>query len=141
MKSPLIFLVEDEMPIRRMFTSFLEAAGYRVLQAANGSEALQAAQTQHPDLVISDLLMPGMDGFEFVRRLRREPMFSAIPIVLYSGIFADEAAVHLAKGFGIRHFLTKPISKDTFLNAVADALRRGELPPSPATEELEREHS
>ncbi len=145
MKSPLILLVEDEMPIRSLFTSFLEGAGYRALQAAAGIEALQLAQTQRPDLVISDVLMPGMDGYELVRRLRAEPLLSAIPVILYSGIFADGAAIHLAKSFGIRHFLGKPISKETFLNSVADALRCDvvppSVPPSVPPEQLEREHN
>src|SRR5947209_924542 len=95
--TPLVLLVDDEEPIRKMSTAYLTAAGYRVREASNGIEALQFVQSEFPDLVISDVLMPEMDGYEFVRELRRDPKLSAVPVILFSGVFMGESALALAR--------------------------------------------
>lgn len=141
MKSPLILLADDDAPVRKALTSILESAGYRVLPVSNGFEAQKGAGIQQPDLVISDVCMPGMDGYELVRSLRAEPPFLPTPIILISGVFHDEAAIGLARSFGVRHFLAKPVAKETLLAAVEDALRAERALPSFPSEQLEREHN
>ncbi len=138
---PIILIVEDEEEIRNVFKSFLESAGYTVLEAASGAACLQAARARPPDLVISDVLLPGMDGYEIVRRLHGEPRLCGIPIILISGLFNDRAAIELARGFGVRHFLTKPIPKEVLLKEVSDALRETPAQTFAWTEQLEREHN
>jgi PAS domain S-box-containing protein len=140
MKPLLVLLVEDEAELRGLLASFLERAHYRVIQAATGIEALQAAATQPPDLVISDVFMPGMDGYELVRSLRAHKLLSAIPVILISGVFTDEAALRLATSIGV-HFLVKPFTRETLLASVAETLRCNVGLPSMATEHLGREHN
>src|SRR5437868_1788968 len=113
--APLILLVDDEEPFRKLSSAYLARAGYRVHEASSGIEALEFVQRDCPDLVISDVLMPGMDGYEFVREMRRNSQLSAVPVILFSGVFMEESASALARSLGIRHFLTKPFSRATFL--------------------------
>jgi CheY-like chemotaxis protein len=77
-----ILIVEDDTPTREMMARLLTKVGCRVSEAANGWLALQAVELSKPDLILLDLMMPEMDGFEFVARLRQHPMWTAIPIVV-----------------------------------------------------------
>ncbi len=78
-------LVVDDRPLNRQFLAkLLGYAGHESLEAGDGSEALAMTREQHPDLVITDILMPTMDGIEFTRRLQKDPSIAHIPIIFYS---------------------------------------------------------
>jgi len=79
-----ILVVDDEEPIRSLLTMVFEDAGYHVLQASNGQEALDLLGQEHADLVLSDLMMPLVDGLELCRRLRATPATTALPVILMS---------------------------------------------------------
>jgi two-component system cell cycle response regulator DivK len=90
---PLVLLVEDDRDGRIIFAEWLEGAGYRVDQAHNGLQALERAFDLLPDAVLTDLNIPGIDGFELTRRLKNDPRTSAIPILAVTGYapFQDPA--------------------------------------------------
>jgi PAS domain S-box-containing protein len=93
-----------------------------VIQAPNGSDGLDAVQAERPDLVITDVLMPVMDGYEFVRQLRLDPATSGIPVVFYTAHYGEREARDLALSSGVAFVLTKPASSRTVLAIVGRAL-------------------
>lgn len=123
-KPAKILLVDDEPLDLKLFRTFLEDAGYAVLQASSGLAALPIARTEHPDLIITDLLMRGMEGFELVRLLRAEPRLTTTPVIVCSGTFADPRSLALVERYGVDCFLVKPSSSSDLLGAVANALSR-----------------
>lgn len=89
-----VLIIDDEEPVRDFLGQFLEDAGYRVLQAINGAQALTVMAHERPDLVISDIMMPALGGAELCRRLKAKADTRAIPVILMSaagGRAADEA--------------------------------------------------
>jgi CheY-like chemotaxis protein len=81
----IVLVVEDDFAIRDLVSEVLDAAGYRVLTAENGVEALAKIDAQPPDLVVSDLMMPLLDGVELAARLRSDPRFQKLPMIAMSG--------------------------------------------------------
>jgi len=120
---PHILVVDDEPNVRKVLGALLEQAGYVTTRAAAASEALDLVRSQDPDLVITDLKMPGMDGLELLRRLKEG--FPEIPVVLLTAHGTVEAAVEAMKE-GAFDFLTKPFDKARVLEVVAKALGQGE---------------
>jgi DNA-binding response OmpR family regulator len=112
-------VVDDEERILNFLRSKLKAFGYEVLTASNGLEALEQAQTQEPDLIVLDLLMPKMDGFETLKELRS---FSAVPVIVLSARGAD---VDKIKGLalGADDYLQKPFNPDELVARI-EAIRR-----------------
>lgn len=119
MKRFRILLVDDEQRILNFLTSKLRISGYEVLTASNGVEALEQVQAQEPDLVILDVLMPKMDGFETLKELRT---FSPVPVIILS---AKGTNVDKVKGLslGADDYLAKPFSPDELVARV-EAVRR-----------------
>jgi two-component system KDP operon response regulator KdpE len=115
-----ILVVDDEERILNFLRSKLTASGYEVLTASNGLEALEQAQAQEPDLVVLDLLMPKMDGFETLRELRS---FSAVPVIILSARGADTDRI---KGLvqGADDYLSKPFNPDELVARVEAVKRR-----------------
>ena len=103
-------------PTGNSWSTLLRHQGHRLLEAADGREGLAAVRAEHPDLVITDVLMPVMDGYEFVRQLRLDPATSGIPVVFYTAHYGEREARALALSSGVVHVLTKPA-------AVAEVLR------------------
>jgi CheY-like chemotaxis protein len=90
-------LIVDDLSVNRAFlATLLRDQGHRLLEAANGSDGLASAQADHPDLVITDVLMPMMDGYELVRQLRLDPTTSRIPVVFYTAHYGAREARALA---------------------------------------------
>jgi two-component system response regulator AtoC len=118
-----ILVVDDEPNVRKVLGALLEQAGYLTTRAAAASEALDLVRAQDPDLVITDLKMPGMDGLELLRRLKEG--FPEIPVVLLSAHGTVEAAVEAMKD-GAFDFLTKPFDKTRVLEVVAKGLGQAE---------------
>jgi DNA-binding NtrC family response regulator len=118
-----VLIVDDEANVRKVLTALLEQAGYRTSPAASGEEALDLVRAQDPDLVLTDLRMPGMDGLELLRTLREE--FPEIPVVLLTAHGTVEAAVEAMKR-GAHDFLTKPFDKEQVVQVLAKALAQAE---------------
>ena len=119
-EGPLVLVVEDEATIRRALEINLSAHGYRVVLAADGVEALQLAGRQHPDLVLLDLGLPGLDGIEVIEGLRG---WTSVPIVVLSARDSEEAKVR-ALDLGADDYVTKPFGVEEVLARVRAALRR-----------------
>ena len=113
---PLVLIVDDEPLIRQVLADLLSDEGYRVASAADGREALALASEQSPDLVLSDVTMPRLDGVALVRALRAAGC--RVPVVLVS---ANYAAVDLP---GVR-FVPKPFDLDAIITAVERSLANG----------------
>jgi len=115
---PRVLLVDDYPDAREMYTEYLEYSGYEVVQASNGMEALQQAVDTTPDIILMDLSLPVMDGWEATRRLKADPATAGIPIfALTAQAMAGDRERALAAGCD--GYLTKPID----VRAVAALLR------------------
>jgi len=123
-----ILLVDDVPANGRQLAALLGNVGHRVLEAADGAEALAVARARHPDLAIVDIVMPTMDGQEFVRRLRAERSLADLPVVFCTATYSEHEAHRLAQACGVLHLLTKPSDPERILDVVHDAL--GLPPPS-----------
>jgi CheY-like chemotaxis protein len=109
---PTVLVVDDEPSIADLVEDVLDGAGYRVLRAANGRTALAVARRERPVLVLTDRMMPELDGFEFARRLRASPITRDIPVVLMSSTRPDRATM------GDLPFLAKPFELDDLIDTV-----------------------
>jgi two-component system cell cycle sensor histidine kinase/response regulator CckA len=140
-----ILIVDDLAANREFLVTLLRHQGHRVVEAADGSEGLAAVRAEHPDLVITDVLMPVMDGYELARQLRLDPTTSGIPVVLYTAHYGEREARALALSSGVSDVLTKPIQSEEVLKIVGRVLS-GESAtgmPSDASAlatEFDREH-
>jgi two-component system KDP operon response regulator KdpE len=119
-----ILAVDDEPRVLKLLKANLESSGYRVFTAADGEEAIRLVESQLPDLVILDLMLPKMDGYAVCRSIRE---FSTVPIVMLT---ARSAQVDLIHGFevGADDYLTKPFSVTELLMRVNAVLRRSKWP-------------
>ncbi|MEW6241802.1 MAG: response regulator, partial [Chloroflexota bacterium] len=113
----------------------LKFKGYRVVTAVNGHEALEAIKKERPALVITDILMPKMDGFNLVHRLRINPETRNIPVIFLSATYVAPEDKAFATSIGATRFIEKPIDLDSFLQTVADLLKRGVTAPLPPLQE------
>lgn len=136
-----ILIVDTNAADRNTYITLLGNYGHRLLEAKNGAEALEIARAELPDLIITDIIMPSMDGFTLVRRLRAEPLLTNMPVVFHTTNY-DESEIHrLARASGIRHILRKPSEPHEVLRVVNDALKRPATPANlPQTGQLQREH-
>jgi signal transduction histidine kinase/CheY-like chemotaxis protein len=135
-------LVVDDKPISRQFlTTLLGYRGHRLNEAADGAQALRSARKDRPDLVITDILMPTMDGYELVRQLRSDPAISRTPVIFYTATYHQKEAQGLARACGVAPILSKPSEPQEILQEV-DALLgvQTTVPAEPALEEFDREH-
>jgi two-component system KDP operon response regulator KdpE len=114
-----ILVVDDEERILNFLRSKLKASGYEVLTASNGVAALEQAQAQDPDMIVLDLIMPKMDGFETLKELRS---FSAVPVIILSAREADADKIK-GLGLGADDYLPKPFNPDELVARV-EAVRR-----------------
>ena len=108
---PLILVVDDYQDAREMYAEYLQFSGFRVAEARNGNEAVEQAIALHPDLILMDLSLPGMDGWEATRRLKADDRTRLIPIVALTG-HALAGASEGAKRAGCDSFVTKPCLPD-----------------------------
>lgn len=136
-----ILIVEDNPDDRFLLTRLLKEYGHLLLEAEDGVEALTVVRSKHPDLVIADVLLPRMDGYEFVRQLREDPAIAHTPVVFFTGVYhKPEDAIALAKVCGVSHIIPKSTKSEEVLKIVAVTLSLSH-PPSPAPhEEFDREN-
>jgi diguanylate cyclase (GGDEF)-like protein len=135
-------LIVDTNPVdRRWYITLLGNYGHRLLEAADGVEALKLAQTELPELIITDILMPHLDGFSLVRRLRAEPLLAGIPVIFQTSNY-DVSEIHrLAHASGVQHILRKAAEPHDILRAVNESLKKPTTPNRlPQTGQLQRAH-
>lgn len=126
MRKTRILVVDDELSIIKFLRANLEAKGYEVLTAINGAEALQTFEMELPDLMILDIMMPRMDGFEVCRRIRE---WSQVPIIMLSARGDEEDKVRLLD-IGADDYITKPFGKDELVARIQALMRRIESTPT-----------
>lgn len=131
-----ILVVDDDAASRYLVETLLTASGYEVTSAADGREALDKARGERVDLLITDILMPRMDGYRLAREWKADPVLSAVPIMFYTATYTDPADEHLANEIGADRFVTKPKEPDELLGIVGELLKT-----SPAAASAKREAS
>ena len=136
-----ILIVDTHPANRRVYTTLLGNFGHRLLEADDGAQALELARAELPDLIITDILMPNMDGFTLVRRLRAEPLLMGLPVIFQTANY-DVSEIHrLARASGIQHILRNPAEPQEILRAVNESLKQPTIPARlPQTGQLQREH-
>ncbi len=117
-----ILIVEDVPHILQFLEMTLKFKGYPVLLAANGQEALEYIARERPALVITDILMPKMDGFALAQKLRTDPKTRSIPIIFLSATYVTPEDKEFALKLGAARFLEKPVDIEEFLLTVAEVL-------------------
>jgi PAS domain S-box-containing protein len=133
-------LVVDDRPVNReVLKTLLRYQSHRVLEAADGAEALVLVKSARPDLVISDILMPAMDGYEFVRRLREDPATADVCVIFNTAHYLDREARSLAGASGVSHIIYKPAEPEAVLRAVDAALGLSPADAPAASGEVNRQ--
>ena len=120
MKASIGLVVDDDALLRSLFAEVLRSGGMQILEAESGGEALELAQTNSPDFVVTDIRMPGVDGLELCRRLRRSPATAKTPIVVVSGSADEQADEATAAGCDV--VLAKPCSLALLLATIRQLL-------------------
>ncbi len=123
-----ILVLDDRAVERELLDVVLGSAGHTVLQASNGEDALELARTERPELIIADILMPGMDGYEFVHALREDPDTASMRVILCTATYHEDEVRRLALACGVSHVLIKPVEPEEILRTVALTL---EAEPEP----------
>lgn len=124
-----LFVVEDEEDILELLRFHLTHEGFEVATATNGEAAVQAIPRKMPDLVLLDLMLPGLDGFEVCRSLKSNPLTATIPIVLVTAK-GEEADIVAGLELGADDYITKPFSMKVLIARVRTVLRRRREPPA-----------
>jgi two-component system, cell cycle sensor histidine kinase and response regulator CckA len=117
-----ILIVDDRPSNRQFLLTLLSYSGHQLLEATDGLEALALIRGARPDLVITDIAMPMMDGHEMVSRLRAEPELAATPVIFYTATYSESEAMRLAASCGVETVLLKPTDPARILAAVDQAL-------------------
>ena len=124
-----LLIVEDDRDILKLLDATLTFKGYRVITAHNGREALEVIHLKLPALVITDIMMPMLDGFGLVHRLRINPETRDIPVVFITATFMTPEDKDFALNIGATRFIQKPVDLEKFLITIAELLTQGA--PSP----------
>ncbi len=128
MSNEKILAVDDEQPILELLRYNLEKDGFRVMTAGNGEDALRIAKAEGPDLVLLDLMLPGMGGLDVCRRLKENPSTADIPVIMVTAKTEDSDVV-LGLELGAEDYVTKPFSPKVVLARVRTVLRRRNRKP------------
>ncbi|MET0084077.1 MAG: HD domain-containing phosphohydrolase [Sedimenticola sp.] len=133
-----ILIADDHEDARTYLEIGLSTQGHEVITAIDGQDALNLVRQEKPDLVISDGLMPRMDGFELCRQLKRDKVIRAIPFIFYTGTYVDKRDRELALAMGAARFLVKPMEPEDLLNVIGEVMAEQEAASVPTAEELEQ---
>ena len=117
---PRILIVDDYMENRYLLETILQSRGHATVSAGDGAEALRLAGAQDFDLVLSDILMPVMDGFALCRAWKQDPRLARIPFVFYTATYTEPKDEQFALSLGADRFLIKPLPPEAILHAVQD---------------------
>ncbi len=136
-----ILVLDDRPADRQLLKTVLGHAGHGVSEAATGHQALELARADRPDLIITDIVMPEMNGYEFVRRLRAEPETKTVPVIFSTANYSLDEVQRLAAAVGVSRFLSKPSEFDDIISIVDEALGAPTSPPPRplAGEEFDRQ--
>ncbi len=118
-----ILVVDDDADSRAYFTKLLGYYHHQLLEARDGQEGLEVTRAERPDVVICDLQMPQMDGFEYARQLRADPALRDTLVIFSTAVYQQREIVSRASGCGVLLFLTKPAPPGEVLQAVRAALK------------------
>ena len=123
-RGALILVADDDGDVRELVVFRLERAGYRVVTAADGQEAVEVALERSPDVCVIDVMMPKLDGYQVTERLRASPGLAEVPIVLLTASVEDAA---VSRGFevGASDYIKKPFGRHELLERIAAALGSG----------------
>ena len=137
-----VLVVDDNAANRDLVVTLLGYRGHTALEAADGKAALAIAKSEPVDLIITDLLMPDMDGYELVRELRADPDLAETPVIFYTAYYLQDELRSIASTLGVGHRLSKPINPEDLFRAVDDALHTPTpvAPVAVPVAELDREH-
>jgi len=135
-----LLIVEDDPDILELLDATLTFKGYRVVTARNGQEGLQAIHRKRPALVIADIMMPTLDGFGLVHRMRIDPETREIPVVFITAAYVTQEDREFALNLGATRFLQKPVDLGQFLGTIAELLEQGLSPVTPPLNELDFYH-
>jgi PAS domain S-box-containing protein len=136
-----VLVLDDRAADRELLRIVLGYAGYMVQEAPSSEVALALARRERPDLIIADLLMPLMDGYEFVQALRGDPNTAAIPVIFCTATYELDEVRSLAEVCGVSCVLSKPVEPEEIIRTVADVLGTTPEPPARAAPEtFKREH-
>lgn len=123
-----ILVVDDERHIVRLVQVNLERAGYEILTAYDGVEALEKVKTESPDMVVLDVMMPRMDGFEVLKNLQADPRYQNIPVIMLTAK-AQDADIFKGWASGVSSYLTKPFNPRELLVFVERIFQSMDEPP------------
>ncbi len=123
--SDYLLIVEDDPDILKLLQTTLTFRGYRVITARNGREGLDIIRAERPAIVIADIMMPKLDGFGLVHRMRLSPETCDIPVVFITATYVAPEDKEFALDIGATRFLQKPVDLDAFLKTVAELLESG----------------
>lgn len=123
-RTPLILVIDDDLALLKLMRRDLQLAGYRAITASNGKTGLQLIKNEEPTLVILDIMMPGLDGFQVCERIRE---FSPVPIIMLTAKGRPEDIIHGLE-IGSDDYVTKPFSIEVVLARIKAVLRRAQFP-------------
>jgi PAS domain S-box-containing protein len=126
-----VLVVDDRATNRELVRTLLRYQGHQVIEAHEGGEALEMAHAQHPDLVLTDILMPGMDGYELARELRAAPGTATTPIVFYTANYLEAETRPFAEACGVSRVLLKSSDPEVLMRTIDEVLAEGRLPTGP----------
>jgi PAS domain S-box-containing protein len=137
---PRVLLVDDNGPQRRLTQLILQRSGFAVTTAADGMQALAAARLARPDVIVSDVLMPELDGFELSLAVRQDPELATVPVVLLSSHYVEELDHALARRVGASQLLTRTPELDGLVAAVSSALATPAPSADRRADDVRKEH-
>lgn len=118
MKNQKILIIDDDSTVRSVLQFMLREEGYQVLTAAGGGEGLETALRDQPDLIVADILMPGMNGFDLCCKIKENPAVSHIPVILMTAVYKGAEFVQEGRKAGAADFIEKPLEKGPFLERI-----------------------
>jgi DNA-binding response OmpR family regulator len=131
-----LLIVEDDPDILKLLHTTLKFRGYRVVSARNGREGLESVKKERPAIVIADIMMPKLDGFGLVHRLRLNPETRDIPVVFITATYVTPEDKDFALSIGATRFLQKPVDLDEFLTTITELLQQGTVPAAEPLQEF-----
>lgn len=120
---PKVLVIDDEQNLQKLVRVNLSARGYQVIAASDGKRGLKLAQLEHPDLILLDLLMPSISGWDVLTALKADPKLQKVPVVILTAA-VREGEEGKARGIGASGYLVKPFGIDELLHHVEQVLRK-----------------
>jgi CheY-like chemotaxis protein len=136
-----VLIVDDHAMNRKLLRAQLEAEGHAILEAGDGVEALAVLEGEQVDAIISDILMPNLDGFGLCLAVRRHERLRAMPFVFYTATYTSASDMQFARTVGANRYLTKPAPVPELIAALRDASFQGTLPVPPVEADVLRQYN